>query len=147
MILCLINVHQCYYFDTKKYLLHIDEKCHTWDGWKVGEGGHIRWGGYIEAIGCHQPSAHSSQYVSICFFKEYSFNGNGLLFANTYLIGTKKTFFIYRSSLSLHIKSIFILLFQRLQSSKTTKFVKGKLLAHGDLKCICTQFKDCYFNL
>ena len=36
---------------------------------------------------------------------------------------------IGRSSLKEHIKSVFMLLFQRLQNSKTTKFVKGKKYA------------------
>ena len=35
---------------------------------------------------------------------------------------------LFRSALSQHIKSVFVLLFQRLQSSKTTKFVKGNII-------------------
>ena len=42
--------------------------------------------------------------------------------------------FLYnREQLSQYLKQVFILLFQRLTSSKTTKYVKGELFVTGEV--------------
>ena len=45
-----------------------------------------------------------------------------------YWLVQTSAFHIFRTALGGHIQQIFILLFQRLSSSKTTKYVKGKLI-------------------
>lgn len=59
------------------------------------------------------------------FFFFFSFCPNGLISS------------ISRESINQYRKQIFILLFQRLQSSKTTKFIKSKLKEHHSDSSFC----------